>query len=168
MSGPGLLDEALLLKALPRAGWQRIGISDPESVAAHSWGVAWLALLLRPPGLDQERILSLAIIHDIAEIRVGDITPYDGVSRSEKHRRERRAARDLLAHRPELLGLWEDYATRSSPEARFVHQLDKIDMALQARHYARHRGHDTREFIQNARAAVSHPTLVSLLDELDD
>ena len=40
--------ETLALKAVDRAGWVRRGVTRPESVAAHSWGIAWLVLLLLP------------------------------------------------------------------------------------------------------------------------
>ena len=47
--------EALSLKDLARAGWVRAGVQHPESVAAHSWGVAWLVLALCPAELDRGR-----------------------------------------------------------------------------------------------------------------
>src|SRR4051794_19563715 len=108
MNDRALLAEALGLKSLTRAGWQRVGVPNPESVAAHSWGVAMAVLLRCPPELDRERVLIMAILHDLAEVRVGDITPYDGVPRAEKHRREREAMATLLAHRPDLLAIWEE------------------------------------------------------------
>ena len=73
------LSAALALKALPRAGWVRAGVRHPESVAAHSWGVAWLVLVLCPPALDRGRALAIAVAHDLPEVTVGDITPHDGV-----------------------------------------------------------------------------------------
>ena len=79
-----LLQEALLLKELDRSGWKRVGVENPESVAAHTWGMCWLILVLAPHEIDQLRALKLAIIHDLAEARVGDITPHDGVSKAEK------------------------------------------------------------------------------------
>ena len=45
MTDAELLAEAMRLKALDRAGWKRVGVVNPESVAAHSWGVALAALL---------------------------------------------------------------------------------------------------------------------------
>ena len=50
------LIEMLLLKQLPRTGWVRSGIHNPESVAAHSWGMAILALKLIPDGLDLSKV----------------------------------------------------------------------------------------------------------------
>ena len=79
-----VLLECLKLKQLPRAGWVRSGVDSPETVAAHSWGVAWLAVSLCPEGVDRGIAAIIAVIHDLAEIRVGDITPTDGVEPSKK------------------------------------------------------------------------------------
>ena len=69
--------EVLGLKALPRTGWERKGVPAPESVAAHSWGVSWLVLVLLPPSLDLRRALTYAVLHDLPEVRAGDWTPHD-------------------------------------------------------------------------------------------
>lgn len=161
-----LLLEALGLKRLPRAGWVRRGIEDPESVAAHAWGVAWLVLVLLPPELRRERALAYAVLHDLPEVRVGDLTPADGVSRPEKQAREHGAMQALCGARPDLLDLWEAYERQQDPEARFVRQLDRLDMALQAVAYERLTGQDLREFLASARQVIDHPALVAILDEL--
>ena len=83
------LIETMRLKELPRAGWVRVGVSQPESVAAHSWGVAWLVLTLCPTNLDRGRALAIAVLHDLAEVRVGDITPHDGIPSEDKAEAER-------------------------------------------------------------------------------
>ena len=147
--------EAMRLKALSRAGWVRLGIADPESVAAHSWGVAFLALLLCPPELDRGRVLAMAILHDLAEVEVGDLTPLDGVPPAEKHRRERVAIERLLVDRPDLRALWEEAEARSTPEARFLKELDTLDLGVQARHYAA-AGVDVDEFLALAADALAH------------
>lgn len=150
-----LLDEVLALKALPRAGWLRVGVEGAESVAAHSWGVAWLVLALCPPELDRGRALAIATLHDLAEVRVGDLTPHDAVDADEKARLEDAATEGLLAALPaaraeELQALYEEYARGTTPEGRFVKACDKLDMALQAHRYAADQGVETDEFVQSA------------------
>src|SRR5262245_31586095 len=89
MASLDLLLEALRLKALRRAGWVRVGVPAPvESVADHSWGVAWLVLALLPEGLDRGKALAYAVLHDLPEVRTGDVTPMDRVPKEEKARRE--------------------------------------------------------------------------------
>lgn len=164
-----VLLEALGLKALPRTGWGRRGVPHPESVAAHSWGVAWLTLVLLPPELDRERALTYAVLHDLAEVRTGDLTPHDGVSAATKHAREREVMQALCAGLPRgaaVLGAWDAYEAQDDPEARFVRQLDRLDMALQAVAYQASTPADLTEFLSSAAGVVRDPALVPLLDAL--
>ena len=159
--------EALALKGLDRAGWVRAGVNKPESVAAHSWGVSWLALSLCPSEVNRERALELAIVHDLPEVHSGDITPHDGISRKEKTRRERAALSQLVDGHPraaELTALWEEYEAGESPEARFVKACDKLDMALQAQWIeGQQTGLDLEEFVQSALARLGDSAWANLL-----
>jgi putative hydrolase of HD superfamily len=165
---PAPADDALLrffhlagrLKETPRAGWALRGIADPESVAEHSHRVALLALVLAPraePALDTARCVAMAVVHDLAEALVGDITPFDGVGAAEKRRREDEAMQRLatLAGGGGLLGLWREYATAATAEARFVKELDKLETVLQAAEYgaAAGVGHGALEEFWDAAAA---------------
>ncbi len=156
--------EVVRLKHVDRAGWIRAGVPHPESVAAHSWGVAWLVLELLPAELDLGRALAYAVLHDLPEARVGDITPHDGIDAADKHAREAQAANALLP--PALAARWHAYEAQDDPEARFVRQLDRLDMALQAVAYA-DRADDVRPFLASARKVIVEPGLVALLDALD-
>jgi putative hydrolase of HD superfamily len=147
---PAVVDALVHLKELPRAGWKRVGIEDGESVADHSYGVALLALVACPPGLDRDRLVAMALLHDLAEAHVGDITPHDGVSRQEKHRRERAAMHTILHGAPDLLALWEEAEACTTPEARYLKRLDRAEMATQARRYAVTHGADVSEFLESA------------------
>jgi putative hydrolase of HD superfamily len=124
------------LKALQRKGWVRSGVCVPETVASHSYGVAMLALLL---GDGDAQGLKLALVHDLAESLVGDITPKCGITPREKAVLEDEAFRkirdDVLSGSEagcELYALFREYEEANTPAAVFVHQLDKLDMVLQA------------------------------------
>ena len=132
MASREALIEALGLKGVVRAGWIRAGVKNPESVAAHSWGMAMLAPQLCPGDLNFQRVLELCILHDVAEVRVGDITPHDGIAPEEKHRQETEAIQEMGI---EASGIFAEYEAQETPESRFVHYLDKLDMALQAEIY---------------------------------
>ena len=153
MTDRALARAAMALKEVDRAGWKRVGVSRPESVAAHSWGVALLALLRCPAGMNREKLLAMAVLHDLAELRVGDLTPHDGVTKDEKHRRERAAMDELLAERPDLRAIWDEAAAGASPEARLLKALDRADMGLQAEVYAA-LGYDTSEFTESAASGM--------------
>lgn len=125
------------LKELQRTGWINKGIENAETVAAHSHGVALLALLFAPQHLDKEKCLKLALIHDIQEALVGDITPFDGVSEEEKAQREKAAVKEISQklHFAELEDLFAEYEENKTKEARFVRDLDRLDGVMQAKYY---------------------------------
>ncbi|MBQ7529572.1 HD domain-containing protein [bacterium] len=149
MSLKRFLTDIQELKSLPRSGWLRVGLENPESVAAHSWGVATICLLLCPQGLDREKVLEIALLHDLAEVIVGDITPQDGLNEADKHQKELEAFKNLVQDLPErerLLALFQEYQENTTPEASFVHIADKLDMYFQANHYEDKYKKDLSEF----------------------
>jgi 5'-deoxynucleotidase YfbR-like HD superfamily hydrolase len=152
------LKEILGLKNVLRAGWVKAGITSPESVAAHSWGMSMLALKLAPKELNLARVLSLCIVHDIPEVRVGDLTPHDDTS--TKAQDELKAMTEMA---PEWVGLFEEYEQGQTPEAKFVKQLDKLDMALQAEIYQAEFGISLEEFSESARLRIDDEVLKNLL-----
>ncbi len=162
------------LKQLYRQGWLRRGVPAErcESVADHVLGTALLAMQLADAGrpeLDAERVLRLALIHDLGEAHAGDLTPADGVSAEDKHARERDGVRRVVDGLPggaRLLALWDEYEAGTTPEARFVRQVDKLEMALQAAVYEGQGLGDLGEFLDSAREAIGDPELLALLDSL--
>ncbi|KAL6189168.1 hypothetical protein ACLB2K_040558 [Fragaria x ananassa] len=144
------------LKTTKRAGWVKRGVKDPESVADHMYRMGLMALIASDiPGLNRDKCIKIAIVHDIAEAIVGDITPSDGVTKEEKSRREQEA----IDHMCKLLGggsiakelgeLWLEYEGNSSPEAKIVKDFDKVEMILQALEYENDQGKDLEEFFQS-------------------
>ena len=152
------LIDILGLKNITRAGWLHVGIERPESVASHSWGMSALALELCPQGLDLSKVLSLCIVHDVPEIIVGDLTPLDDCTNKAK---DEHSAMQKLA--PQWLHLFEEYAAGETAEAKFVKQIDKLDMALQAMIYRTEQGIDTSEFIESARKKIHDSQLIELI-----
>ncbi|MGM0604658.1 MAG: HD domain-containing protein [Halobacteriota archaeon] len=147
------------LKDETRTGWQLRGIVDPESVAAHTWGVAFLCLVfgdrmaaefdVRGDRLDVDRALRLAIVHDLAEAETGDFPTRadpnaESIAPAEKARRERRAIDDLTGpiDADGIDADWAAYEARETPAAVFVKEMDCIDMCLQALVYERERRYD--------------------------
>lgn len=77
------------LKLQKRTGWVRQGINLPESIADHMYRMAMLSLLSEEDDrLDIAKCVQMAVVHDLAEATVGDITPYDGISKAEKEKLE--------------------------------------------------------------------------------
>jgi putative hydrolase of HD superfamily len=160
---------ALRLKSLQRTGWLDRGIpsSIAESVADHSYQAALMAwvISLDDPELDADRVLKLALVHDLPEALIGDITPYDPsqipdraadydawknfLDRRQSRNDERKAAkqaaeqvamgqmiRQLPAESQSVLAdLWRELERGETPEALFVKQVDKLETWLQSRAY---------------------------------
>nr|CDS22923.1 Metal dependent phosphohydrolase HD region [Echinococcus granulosus] len=124
-----------------RAGWTRHGVNEPENVADHMYRMALLsALLPSTEDFKPDKVMKMAIIHDLAECVVGDITPFCGISVEEKHAREEAALISLCKELPselgnELVSLWKEYEERKTPEAVVCKDLDKFEMILQAYEY---------------------------------
>jgi putative hydrolase of HD superfamily len=151
------------LKEVRRKGWVDRGVSDAESVADHSYRVALLAwALARARGLDAGRAMLIGLVHDLAEAEVGDETPFDAAlaeggfdparfdapaprdeaRRAAKHARELAAIEALAGALGPELGdefrtLVSEYEGQSSPEARLVKELDRVETLLQAEEYLR-------------------------------
>eukprot|EP00808_Paulinella_micropora_P006105 g54768.t1 len=149
-----VLDFLLLagqLKDVKRAGWVPFQVSDPESVAAHSWRMSLMCLVLGSlsSSVDVARAVKIAVVHDVAEALVGDILPtkFSGISKADKSAMEAQAMRtlqeSLAAHEStspvaaEVFALWQEYETAHTPEARLVKDVDKLEMLLQAYEYER-------------------------------
>jgi len=135
------LEHIYQLKSIPRSGWLQSGIEaiGVESIAAHSYGMSILILYLRgilqSNGVNVERALNMALIHDIAESIVGDLTPLDNVSETTKYEAEAAAFQQIVRGVQEgeyFHDLWEDFESVKSPEAKVVKRIDKLDMLIQA------------------------------------
>ena len=130
------------LKTTKRTGWIKSMIPNPESIADHMHRMSILALCTSDPTLDVPKCVMMAVVHDLAEAMVGDIAPWEGISKEEKMKREREGMRcmlsDMLHDSPAAIRikeLWEEYEEQTTPEARFVKDLDRLEMALQASEY---------------------------------
>jgi len=90
----------------------------------------------------------MAVVHDLAEVRVGDITPEDGITKEQKHHIEMDAIHNMgVTERTRTL--FAEYEAHETAEAQFVRFLDKLDMALQAERYER-AGLDLPQFKEEA------------------
>lgn len=172
------LTELLRLKAVPRLGWLLRGVRDVESVAAHTYGVSLIAMLLadllraRGDEVDVERLLRMALIHDMTEARTGDLPAtvksyFDGRSLELA---DERAAVGILSQLGRLgddyLALWREYEARESIESRLVKAADKLDLLLQAVEYERGGARTLDEFWRNAEDDFSKLGLGHLTDGL--
>jgi putative hydrolase of HD superfamily len=149
-----LLLEVQTLDRLPRAGYALRGVSEPESVTEHSWHVVFLVWALGQsiPEVDVARATEMALVHDLAELRTGDLPRTAGryFEHGAKDTAERAAMRDVLAPLPERAQqLYEEYQAGSSPEARLVKACDKLQLMLKVTVYEQWGAGGLAEFWNN-------------------
>ena len=89
--------------------------------------------------VDANKCIKMALVHDLAEATVGDITPHCGVSDQDKHELELKAMAKMTELSPmggsEIKSLWDEYEAGTTDEAKLVKDLDKLEMTLQALEY---------------------------------
>ncbi len=139
------LIELQRLKRLDRTGWTLRGLANgTESVAAHSFGVATTAMLLgdeirsRGTAVDLEKLLRMALLHDWAETRIGDMpkTAVTYFGHEVRKEAELAAFADIVAgtrsRGADYCRLHEEYERRTTIEAKIVKAADVIDLLVQA------------------------------------
>lgn len=138
-----LLDLVLELQVLdrvPRSGYVLRGVERPESVTEHSWHVVFLVWVLgaRIPEIDVHRAMGIALVHDLAELRVGDLprTASRYFPEGAKNQAESAAMEEILAPLPEeARELYAEYQAGESAEARLVKACDKLQLMLKVSVY---------------------------------
>jgi len=113
--------------------WKRFGNPDVANNTEHSFRVAWTAWMLAEHEQkgDKEKILKMALVHDITESRTGDV---DYLSRQYVERKEEGAIHDIVrdtVFEKELVALWQEYEKKASIEAKLVKDADNIDVELE-------------------------------------
>lgn len=162
------------LKKIPRKGWQdKVGILQPESVADHSYNMAIMAMVLSDlKGLDTQKILKMALLHDLAESVIGDLTP-DEIPRKDKVQLENQTMAEILSKLPTKIArdytkIWEEYQQGNSNDASLVHEVDRLEMALQAKKYITegYPNEKLQTFLKTARENVKSKEIQEILDEI--
>ena len=181
------LIELQRLKRLERTGWTLRGLPNgTESVAAHSFGVSAAAMLLadeirnRGTAIDLEKVLRMALLHDLAEARIGDM-PKTAVSyfgSDARQKAEIAAFADVIgstgASKDRYQDLYTEYESRESLEARIVKAADVVDLLVQALALERGGARGLDEFWEVAESPGSlpdgppHDVVSELLSKLTD
>ncbi|GFZ49012.1 hypothetical protein JCM24511_06761 [Saitozyma sp. JCM 24511] len=170
------------LKLEKRSGWVREGVKQAESISDHMCRMALMALMLptnseRP--LDIAKCVMMALVHDLAEAHVGDITPVEGVPAHVKHQLEEQAMDSFLNEmlggdnnrqaRERFRALWEEYEARETPESKVVKDLDRFELALQGVEYERSQDIRTlHPFFTGSIPNLEHPTIRGWANTLMD
>lgn len=157
-----VVSAVLLLKRLPRQGWVESGVKKPESVADHSFGLAFLAMTAADNrGLDAEKAMKMALLHDIVESYVGDITPANKkkIPKNILKTVEKAVFEQIFSNLPQKQArqyamLYEEYLEKNSLEARLVHRLDRQELVNEALWQAKHGRINLKKFGIKERAFI--------------
>lgn len=112
--------------------------SRRENSAEHSWHLAMYALLLHEHAagsVDRERVIQMLLLHDIAEVDVGDTPIHNVRPGSDQAELEDAAAVRLFGMVPgeqgaTMLALWREFEAAQSDDAKFAKALDRVQPLL--------------------------------------
>lgn len=169
------LTRLMNLKDEKRAWVDLYGIEEGETVADHSWGVSLLVLYFSGEvDVNTEKCLKMAALHDLAEAETGDIANRlddddRKVSEKEKERMERKVWEEFEKKKGDFVDYWEEYSEKRTKEAKFVKDMDLIDLCLQALKYEKEERYDEKrtkkkglkgldEVFQNSRRRIQTET----------
>ncbi len=105
-----------------------------ENDAEHSWHLALMAMLLEEYSAEKvniEKVLKIALVHDLVEVYAGDTFAYDEKGYEDKEERERAAADKLFGslegeQSAEIRALWDEFEAIETPESKYANAIDRI------------------------------------------
>ncbi len=130
-----LPDVIVALNSLSRTGWMLRGVpsSLAESVSQHSFASALIAAeVASSAGLDPFKAAFIALVHDIGESVIGDISRSADI-KEEKEAAERRAIEGLDISLIKASAI--EYSEGKTPEAQAAKVGDLVSTMLQGRYY---------------------------------
>lgn len=131
------------LKNKIRTGWKNWNIDRErvESVAEHIYGVCILAIAIDSEfdlNLDIYKVVMMLTLHEIEEIKIGDLTPLDDITKEEKRRIGKQAVEEilsLLSKKVEYIELIEEFENMQTRESKFAKMCDKLECDIQCKLY---------------------------------
>lgn len=136
---------ATQLKYKIRSGWDKshwnVSKDRLESIAEHVYGTCILALSIDSEfktNLDINKVIKMLVLHELGEVIIGDITPFDNITPEEKMKKEHEAMREVvgdLINQKEFLSLLFEFDEKKTKEAIFAHHCDKLEADIQAKIY---------------------------------
>ena len=153
MSLEEIVEVTRIVKNIPRTGWLQKGIPfyEAESIAEHSFEVAVIVLALLNNirmKVDAEKVLAMALIHDLSESVIGDMPKAltEKIGENLKHEIEEEAVEKIFGS-GKLKEIFKEYSRGESLEAKIVKLADKLSTFYQAISYKK-RGYDVDEIME--------------------
>ncbi len=162
------------LKKISRQGWiDKLSLDNPESVADHSYSMAMIGMVISDlEDYNSEKIIKMVLLHDLAESKIGDHTP-EQLSNEKKNKLENDAFDEIIKNLPDViksqyLQIWQEYQESVSLESKLVHQIDKLEMVLQAKIYQKdgYSQEKLESFFESAKTYITDPKLKELFTKI--
>jgi putative hydrolase of HD superfamily len=158
------------LKRVKRAGWWMTGITDPESVAEHSFRTAILGFILAHlEGADPTKVATICLFHDAHESRINDLhhlaKRYIDLGSNEALAISEQVSRLPEQIANDILSLMNNYEDRESLEARVAHDADALECLIQAREYQTQGYADVQDWIDNSYTALKTASARKIAEE---
>ena len=130
-----LLFEAKMLKEIPRSGFHFLG-AGKESIAEHTFSTSFIAYVLAQlnPEIDALKLISMCLVHDLAEARTGDLNT---VNKTYVTADEAKALEDTTRRLPfgaSITGLIKEFNENDSIEAQLAHDADQLALILELKY----------------------------------
>jgi len=131
------------LKNLIRTGWKQWNVDKErlESVAEHVFGTCMVAIGMASEyeyDIDISKVIMMLVVHEMEEIIISDITPFQGISAEEKLERGHQAVEEIFSELNEgetYKELIYEFDARESQEAKYAYRCDKLDAVLMSLYY---------------------------------
>ncbi len=152
------------LKDKIRSGWKvwHIDRQRVESVAEHIYGTCILAISIDSEfdlSIDIQKVVMMIVLHEIEEIKIGDLTPFDKPTQEERRKMGRKAVEevlDTLTKKQDYIELIEEFEEKKTRESVFAKMCDKLEADIQSEIYCEEKSIDINnkenaEFLKDKR-----------------
>ncbi len=131
------------LKEKIRSGWKvwNIDRQRVESVAEHIYGTCILAISIDSQfelNIDLYKVIIMLVLHEIEEVKIGDLTLFDKVTQEQKRKMGKEAVEEVLStldKKIEYIKLIEEFENMETKESVFAKMCDKLEADIQCKIY---------------------------------
>lgn len=134
-----------ILKQKLRSGWDsthwNVSSERIERISEHIVGTIALAMAINSEFeflINLDKVISTLCIHEVGEIIIGDITPFDDITPNKKKEIEHKAIIEVIGNltkHNEMINLIFEFDNKQTIEAKFTYYCDKLEADIQAKVY---------------------------------
>lgn len=161
---------AIELKDKIRSGWKQWNIERErvESVAEHIYGTCILVIAIDSQfqlDINLYKVVTMLVLHEIEEIKIGDLTPFDKVTKEEKRKMGKQAVEEVLNtldKKAEYIQLIEEFEEMETNEAKVAMMCDKLEADIQCKIYCEEQSLDINK--KENEGLIQDPRVEKLLN----